>query len=309
MKQLRFDGRVAVVTGAGNGLGKAYALELARRGAQVVVNDLGGSLKGQGGSAAPADQVVEEIIAAGGQAVANYDSVLEGSKVVDAAVKSFGRIDIVINNAGILRDVSFKRMSEQDWDAVMAVHLKGAFSVTRAAWDHMLKQKYGRIIGTASIAGLMGNVGQANYATAKMGMLGFTQTLAKEGQKNNIHANSVAPFAGTRMMASVQPPEVNAAMALEHVVPLTLYLCHESCQVTGETFEVGAGAYLRVQIARGKGWINDGEPKTMEDVAANIKQIRDMTDPEVPDIFVGLGKNAVFENVARRVKAAQASKL
>lgn len=308
MAQLRFDGKVAIVTGAGGGLGRAYALELAKRGASVVVNDLGGSFKGQGADGKVADKVVAEIKAAGGKAAANYNSVTEGEKIVETAIKEFGRIDIVINNAGILRDVSFKRMNEQDWDLIMQVHLKGAYSVTKAAWKYMLEQKYGRIITTASSAGLYGNNGQANYATAKIGLVGFMQSLAKEGRSKNITANAVAPFAGTRMTATVMPKNVLAALAPEQVVPLTLYLCHESCKATGEAIEVGAGAFNKVQIARSKGWINDPEKvPSVEDIAAHWKEITDMKGASMVDYKTGLQQNPPMKNVQRLI-SAQAKK-
>ena len=177
MSELRFDGKVAIVTGAGNGLGRSYALLLGSRGAKVVVNDLGKSLKGEdekGQKMQPADVVVEEIKKAGGEAVANYDSVEFGDKIVKTAVDTFGTVDIVINNAGILRDVTFHKMTELDWDLIMKVHLKGAFSVTRAAWPIMREKKYGRIVNTGSSAGVFGSFGQANYSTAKLGLWGFT---------------------------------------------------------------------------------------------------------------------------------------
>nr|MBA3503705.1 SDR family NAD(P)-dependent oxidoreductase [Deltaproteobacteria bacterium] len=177
-KELRFDGKVALVTGAGGGLGRSHALLLASRGAKVVVNDLGGSFTGEGKSASAADKVVDEIKAAGGQAVANYDSVEDGDKIIKTAIDAFGGIDIVINNAGILRDVSFQKMTQQDWDLVYKVHVLGAMKVTHAAWNHMRDKGYGRIINTASAAGIYGNFGQANYAMAKLGIHGFTQTLA-----------------------------------------------------------------------------------------------------------------------------------
>merc|ERR1719189_3505196 len=199
MGDIRYDGKVAIVTGAGNGLGREYALMLAKRGAKVVVNDLGGSVKGEGEKAAKhaADAVVDEIKAAGGEAVANKDSVEHGEKMGKTAVDAFGTVDIVINNAGILRDISFQKMTERDWDLIMLVHLKGAFSVTRAAWNIMREKNYGRIVNTASSSGIYGSFGQANYATAKLGLHGFTQTLAKEGVKRNIRVNSIAPQAAS----------------------------------------------------------------------------------------------------------------
>lgn len=211
MSGLRFDGQVVVVTGAGGGLGKQYCLAFAERGASVVVNDLGGSFKGEGNSTRvrvsqlpftssylqdiqAADVVVEEIKAAGGKAVANYDSVTNGDKIIETAIQNFGRIDILLNNAGILRDVSLKNMKDQDWDLIMDVHVKGSYKCARAAWPHFRKQKFGRVINTASAAGLFGNFGQANYSAAKLAMVGFTETLAKEGAKYNIHANVIAPI-------------------------------------------------------------------------------------------------------------------
>uniref|UniRef100_UPI0040388990 peroxisomal multifunctional enzyme type 2 n=1 Tax=Callospermophilus lateralis TaxID=76772 RepID=UPI0040388990 len=202
---LRFDGRVVLVTGAGGGLGRAYALAFAERGALVVVNDLGGDFKGVGKGSLAADKVVEEIKRKGGKAVANYDSVEAGEKVVKTALDAFGRIDVVVNNAGILRDRSFSRISDEDWDIIQRVHLRGSFQVTRAAWDHMKKQKYGRIIMTSSASGIYGNFGQANYSAAKLGILGLANTLAIEGRKNNIHCNTIAPNAGSRMTQTVMP--------------------------------------------------------------------------------------------------------
>lgn len=241
--QLRFDGKVAIVTGAGNGLGRVYAHLLASRGAKVVVNDLGGSVTGvaKADEKRPADVVVEEIKKAGGQAVANYDSVEFGDKIVKTAVDAFGTVDIVINNAGILRDVSFMKMSELDWDLIMKVHLKGAFSVTRAAWNIMREKGYGRIINTGSSAGIFGSFGQANYATAKLGLWGFTQSLAKEGEKRNIKVNCIAPLAGTRMTETVMPKEVVEALKPEYVAPFVAYLSHSDCVDSGALYEVGAG--------------------------------------------------------------------
>jgi 3-hydroxyacyl-CoA dehydrogenase/3a,7a,12a-trihydroxy-5b-cholest-24-enoyl-CoA hydratase len=181
-KELRFDGRVAIVTGAGGGLGRSHALLLASRGAKVVVNDLGGSFKGEGQSSSAADAVVQEIKDAGGVAVANYNSVEDGDKIVQSAIDAFGRVDIVINNAGILRDVSFQKMSQQDWDLIYKVHVLGSFRVTHAAWPYMREQKFGRVIMTASAAGIYGNFGQANYSMAKLGLHGFAQTLSIEGR-------------------------------------------------------------------------------------------------------------------------------
>lgn len=305
---LRFDNRVAIVTGAGGGLGRAYALELAKRGASVVVNDLGGSVKGAAASNdAPrvADLVVQEIVAAGGKAAANYDSVENGEAIVQTAIKAFGRVDIIINNAGILRDISFKRMTENDWDLIMKVHMKGAYAVTKAAWPYMMEQKYGRIVSTASAAGLYGNVGQVNYSAAKMGMIGFSQSLAKEGAKHKIFSNAIAPIAGTRMTATVMPPAMVAALKPEFIVPLTLYLCHESSKENGSYYECGAGTYHKVQIARAKGLVVDlttGQEPSIEDIASNWKNINDMKGHDLVDNKLGLSKNPSLLNMTKYAK-------
>lgn len=252
-KELRFDGRVALVTGAGGGLGRTHALLLASRGAKVVVNDLGGSFTGDGKSSSAADKVVEEIKAAGGTAVANYDSVEDGDKIIKTAVDAFGKIDIIINNAGILRDVSFKKMTQQDWDLVYKVHVLGAMKVTHAAWNLMNDQGYGRIINTASAAGIYGNFGQANYAMAKLGIHGFTQTLAAEGRKRNVIVNTIAPIAGSRMTETVLPKELLDALKPEYVSALVARLAHESMEDTGGLYEVGGGFYAKLRWERSEG--------------------------------------------------------
>lgn len=203
-KQLRYDGRVVVVTGAGAGLGREYALLFASRGAKVVVNDLGGNFHGQGKSNA-ADKVVEEIRAAGGVAVPDYNSVVEGDKIVQTALENFGRIDVLVNNAGILRDRSLARISDEDWNLIHDVHLKGSFLTTRAAWPVMKKQNYGRIIMTSSNSGVYGNFGQANYSAAKLGLVGLANTVAIEGAKNNIQCNVIVPTAASRMTEGILP--------------------------------------------------------------------------------------------------------
>ncbi|KAG7160939.1 Peroxisomal multifunctional enzyme type 2-like [Homarus americanus] len=205
--ELRFDGKVAIITGAGGGLGRSYALLFGSRGAKVVVNDLGGDAKGEGKSSSAADKVVDEIRSAGGTAVANYDSVENGANIVQTALDNFGRVDILVNNAGILRDRSFARTSDTDWDLVYRVHLRGAFMVTRAAFPVMRQQKYGRIIMTASTSGIYGNFGQANYSAAKLGLLGLSNTVAIEGYKYNIHCNTIAPVGGTRLTEGLLPPD------------------------------------------------------------------------------------------------------
>uniref|UniRef100_A0A3Q2LE65 Peroxisomal multifunctional enzyme type 2 n=1 Tax=Equus caballus TaxID=9796 RepID=A0A3Q2LE65_HORSE len=275
--QLRFDGRVVLVTGAGGGLGRAYALAFGERGASVVVNDLGGDMKGVGKSSLAADKVVEEIRSRGGKAVASYDSVEAGEKIVKTALDAFGRIDVVVNNAGILRDRSFGRLSDEDWDIIHRVHLRGSFLVTRAAWDHMKKQKFGRIIMTSSASGIYGNFGQANYSAAKLGLLGLSNTLAIEGKKNNIHCNTIAPQAGSRLTQTVFPEDVVEALKPDYVAPLVLWLCHESCEENGSLFEVGAGWIGKLRWERTLGALvrQRNQPMTPEAVKANWKKICD----------------------------------
>ncbi|KAJ2082006.1 hypothetical protein H4R24_001922 [Coemansia sp. RSA 988] len=241
MSELRFDDRVVIVSGAGGGLGKAYSLFFASRGAKVVVNDLGAGLKGDGASASAADLVVDEIKNAGGQAVADYHNVLEGEKIVETAMRAFGRVDIVVNNAGILRDRAFKSMSDKDWDDVLNVHLHGSYKITKAAWPIMRKQKFGRVIMTSSAAGIYGNFGQSNYAAAKQALVGFSNSLAYEGHKYNITSNAIAPLAASRMTATVMPQEILDSLKPELIAPLVGYLTHETTKQSGGLYEIGAG--------------------------------------------------------------------
>ena len=255
--QLNFDGQVAIVTGAGAGLGRVYALELARRGARVVINDLGGARDGSGkGSASPADLVVAEIKEQGGEAVANYDNVATaegGQAIVQTALDTFGRVDILINNAGILRDKSFLKMEPENWQAVLSVHLDGAYHVTRPAMNAMKAKGYGRIIMTTSAAGLYGNFGQTNYSAAKMGLVGLMNTLKLEGQKYNIKVNTIAPIAASRLTEDVMPPDLFEKSKPEFVAPLATYLASETCQESGGIFNVGMGYFNRVAIHTGRG--------------------------------------------------------
>lgn len=232
-EQLRFDGRVAVVTGAGAGLGREYALLLAARGAKVVVNDLGGGFDGSGASQRAADVVVNEIKAAGGIAVADYNSVVDGAKVIETAIKNFGRVDILINNAGILRDRSIVKITDQDWDLVHDVHLKGSFKTTQAAFPYMKKQNYGRIIMTSSNSGMYGNFGQANYSAAKLGLVGLCNTVAIEGKKNNILCNAILPTAASRMTEGILPDMLFNELKPQLIAPVVVYMCHESCNESG----------------------------------------------------------------------------
>ncbi|KAJ1979875.1 hypothetical protein H4R34_002669 [Dimargaris verticillata] len=282
-EQLRFDGKVVIITGAGGGLGRAYALFYASRGAAVVVNDLGSPLAGGGQSHSAADQVVEEIRRNGGQAVANYDSVEKGDAIVQTALQHFGRLDVLVNNAGVLRDKSFSRMSDMDWDLVQLVHLKGSFKTTKAAWDVFRKQKYGRIIMTTSAAGLYGNFGQANYGSAKMAVVGFSNTLAKEGAKYNIHCNAVAPMAASRMTETAMPAEVIKVLDPKFVTPLVAYLTHESCPETGGVYEVGGGFAAKLRWERAEGHVFKADQSfTPAAVHAQWKAITDFAKPYYP---------------------------
>jgi NAD(P)-dependent dehydrogenase (short-subunit alcohol dehydrogenase family) len=258
---IELDGRVAIVTGAGGGLGRSHALLLAERGAKVVVNDVGGSRDGTGGDSQAADGVVAEIRDAGGDAVASYDGVDTwegGQRIVATALEAFGRVDVVINNAGILRDVSFGKLDEAQLDAVLKVHLYGAFHVTRAAWPHLKEQGYGRVITTSSGSGLYGNFGQSNYAAAKLGLVGLTRTLAIEGTKYGITANAIAPVARSRMTEDIMPPQLLDRIEPVHVSPLVVYLASEACSDTGRIYSVGGGYVARVALLEGEGAAFDG---------------------------------------------------
>jgi 3-hydroxyacyl-CoA dehydrogenase/3a,7a,12a-trihydroxy-5b-cholest-24-enoyl-CoA hydratase len=300
--ELRFDGRVAIITGAGGGLGRAHALLLGSRGARVVVNDLGGSMHGGGQSATPADKVVAEIKALGGEAVSNYDSVEDGAKIVQTAMDTWGRIDIVVNNAGILRDTSFPKMSEQDWELIYRVHVLGGFRVTHAAWNHMRDAGYGRIIFTSSGAGVYGNFGQANYSMAKLGLLGLSNTLAIEGKKRGVLVNTIVPIAGSRLTETILPKELTEALRPDLVSPLVAYLCHEDCKETGGAFEVGGGVYtkLRWQRTVGKSF-NIGKAVSLENIASSFGEITDFSKATFPaDITQSM--QPVLTNIGNKSK-------
>ena len=283
MTELGFDGKVAIITGAGGGLGRQHALMLARRGALVVVNDLGGSVDGTGSDKGAAQLVVDEIEAAGGEAVANTDSVATpegGAAIVQTAVDAFGTVDIVINNAGILRDKSFHNMTPDLTDAVIDVHLRGAFHVTQPAWKVMRDKGYGRVISTSSAAGIFGNFGQANYGAAKMGLVGFTNVLAIEGAKHNITANAIAPLAFTRMTEDLLGP-IGDKLDPGLISPLVTYLAHETCESTGRIYSAGGGRIAEVVIAECPGWTG-GHGLTAEDVRDNWAAITDQTGYVTP---------------------------
>lgn len=282
---IAFDRRVAVITGAGGGLGRTYALELARRGARVVVNDLGGTVEGTGSSHKAADVVVAEIEDAGGEAVANYDSVATeegGAAIVQTALGAFGTLDIVINNAGILRDKSFANMTMDQVEAVLDVHLRGAFHVSLPAFRVMKEKGYGRFVFTSSASGLFGNFGQANYGAAKAGLAGLSNVLAVEGVKYDVRSNVIAPIAKTRMTEELLGPLADMVQP-EQVTPLVVYLCSERCQLTHEIFTAGGGRYGRVAIATNRGWFSgqDGVP-SVEDIEEHLEEIRDLSEPVIP---------------------------
>ena len=256
MSSMRYDNQVAIVTGAGGGLGRTYALLLASKGAKVVVNDLGGSVSGETNTSTsdrPADKVVNEITSKGGIAVANYDSVEFGDKIVKTAMDNFGRVDIVVNNAGILRDKSFVKMTDADWDLIYKVHLIGTYTICKAVWPIMREQRFGRIVNVTSASGLYGNAGQSNYAAMKMAIVGLSTTLAKEGANRNIYTNVIAPVAGSRMTATVMPEELVNALKPEYVAPVVVALCHESCEENGSLFELGGGWVSKVRWQRSPG--------------------------------------------------------
>ena len=302
MSEIRFDGRVAVITGAGGGLGKTYAKMIAARGGSVVVNDLGGSADGTGGGRSMADETVKEIEEAGGKAVANYDSVATpegGEAIIQTALDNFDKVDIVINNAGILRDKSFAKLEPENLEAVIDVHLKGAFFVSQPAFRVMKENNYGRFLFTASGAGIFGNFGQTNYGAAKMGLVGLSSVLAVEGAKNNVKCNTIAPIARTRLTEQL------LGAAAEHldpdyVTPLVAYLVSEQCELTHEIFDVGAGRYARVFIGMAPGWTTpEATPPSPEDIAANLDQIRATDGYTIPESIAG-EMQAVMEALKAR---------
>jgi NAD(P)-dependent dehydrogenase (short-subunit alcohol dehydrogenase family) len=282
MADLGFDGKVAIVTGAGGGLGREHALLLASRGAQVVVNDLGGGLDGQGSDRSPAEAVAAEIEGQGGVAVAECSSVATpegGAAIVQAALDAFGRVDVVVNNAGILRDKAFHNQLPELVDAVIDVHLKGAFNVTRPAWVHMREQGYGRVVNTSSNSGILGNFGQANYGAAKMGLVGLTRVLAAEGAKYGIKVNAIAPLARTRMTESLMG-ELGPLLDPALVAPVVAWLAHEDCPVSGEVYSVGGGRVARFFIGMTKGWFD--RDLTPEAVRDHFDEVRDPEGATIP---------------------------
>ena len=301
MTELRFDGRVAIVTGAGGGLGRRHALLLAARGAKVVVNDIGGSVTGDGTDAGPAAAVVTEIRELGGEAIADTSSVATaegGAALVHAALNTYGRVDILVNNAGILRDTPFHALTPDLLDPVLDVHLRGAFHVTGPAWHAMREQGYGRVVNTTSAAGILGTAGKSNYGAAKAGLVGLTRVLAQEGAQHGIKVNAVAPIAATRMLTHSMGETGGAAdrqlapAAREMmnaitgkldpalVSPVVAFLAHEDCPVTGETYTAGAGQVARFFTGRTRGYHHSA--LSAEDVRDHLREIRDETGYTIP---------------------------
>jgi NAD(P)-dependent dehydrogenase (short-subunit alcohol dehydrogenase family) len=280
---IRFDNKIAIVTGAGGGLGRAYALDLARRGAKVVVNDLGGSRDGSGQSDA-ALQVVDEIKAAGGEAIADGGNVADYAQMqamVACAVERWGGVHILINNAGVLRDKSFAKMEPADFEFVVRVHLLGSAYATKACWDTMRAQNYGRVLMTSSSTGLFGNFGQANYGAAKLGLAGLAKTLGIEGAKNDIRVNTIAPTAGTRMTADLFPEQAFQAFSPDKVAPAALYLVSEDAP-SGAIVGAGAGVFQSSYVTLTQGARLDGDDLSPEGVAAHWAEITDRTGEIVP---------------------------
>ena len=289
MADIRFDGKVAIVTGAGGGLGRQHALELARRGAKVVINDLGGAVDGSGGSSEAAGKVVEEIKALGGEAIANGSSVTDDAGVahmVQQAMDAWGRVDILIANAGVLRDKSFAKMEISDFEFVLNVHLMGTVKPVKALWEIMREQNYGRIVVTTSSTGLYGNFGQTNYGAAKLALVGFMNSLKLEGQKNNIHVNAISPVAATRMTENIMPPQVSAQLKPDFVTPGVVYLCSEEAP-TGAILTAGAGAFAMARIFETEGVFLGEGGLSVEEVRDNWARI---SDPAGQQAYVNGGE-------------------
>lgn len=291
MADIRFDGKVAIVTGAGGGLGRQHALELARRGARVVVNDLGGAVDGSGGSSAAAEAVVAEIKALGGEAIANGSSVTDDAGVanmVQQAMDAWGRIDILVANAGILRDKTFSKMEMSDFEAVMNVHVMGTVKPAKAVWEIMKAQNYGRIVVTTSSTGLYGNFGQSNYGAAKLALIGFMNTLKLEGQKNNIHVNAISPVAATRMTENLMPPAVLEKLKPEYVTPAVVYLVSDEAP-TGFVMTAGGGAFAQARIYETEGVYLGEDGLSVEEVRDNFARI---ADPAGQQAYVNGGEQS-----------------
>jgi len=282
---LTFEDRVVVITGAGNGIGRAYAHEFARRGARVVVNDLGGSVDGEGSDSRTADAVVAEITAANGHAVPNYDSVVDGTKIIDSALSEWGRIDVLLNNAGIAYSTPFEEMTEERWKTMLSVHVDGSYACTYAAWPHFLEQGFGRLLFTSSPFGLYAAANFAHYSAAKAAMLGLTKALALEGQDKNIHANAVAPFSASRMTGRTNDEQAESPFGPRYLAQLAIWLTHPDTQESGSVFEVGGGFVHRVRTELSRGLHLPDDQHTAENIASDAHVLDDFSE----DIHPGLG--------------------
>jgi NAD(P)-dependent dehydrogenase (short-subunit alcohol dehydrogenase family) len=300
MSDISFAGQVAIVTGGGAGLGRLYAIELGKRGAKVVVNDLGSARDGAGASRAAADNVVEEIKALGGEAVASYDSVAtreDGERIVGTAIDAFGKVQILVNNAGFVRDKVFVNMDEESWDAVIAVHLKGAYCVSKPAFKNMKEHGYGRIVMTSSGAGLFGNYGQVNYSAAKMALIGLTNTLKLEGEKYGIKVNTVVPSAATRMSEGAMPTVMFEKLKAEYITPAVVYLCSEQCQDSGVYINAFGGYISRSAIMTGTGVTGIFTP---EQVSKNWDKILQMEEPKLHNSLPEMVMDILNTDLARK---------
>lgn len=296
---LRFDNQVVIVTGAGMGLGRSHAKLFASLGAKVIANDLGVNRDGSKANSSAVDDTVAAIIADGGIAVANHDSVEVGERIIEQAMDQFGHIDVVINNAGIIRDKSFHKMTLDEWQMVQRIHLEGAYRVTHAAWPHLRAQAHGKVLFTASASGLYGNFGQANYSAAKAGLYGLTRTLAIEGATKNIQCNIIAPMLDSRMLEGLMPDEYRKQMKPELVSPLAAYLCHQQCDENGSLYEVGAGWYAKVRWQRSDGiGLPPSQQVSIDDISAHWATINSFEQAHFPKDTLEAG-TVMFKNLAR----------